>query len=142
MVSAAVEVRDVRKRFGPVQALAGVSLEVKAGEFFALLGPNGAGKTTLISALGGLARPDRGSLAVMGHDVGRDFRGARRAVGIVPQEIVFDPFFRLEGSRSRETGCTGLGLSIARNIARAAGGDVSIRNRPAGGLEAVLVLPR
>ena len=57
-------------------------------------------------------------------------------------ERVFDPFFRLEGSRSRETGGTGLGLSIARNIARAAGGDVSIRNRPAGGLEAVLVLPR
>jgi len=57
-------------------------------------------------------------------------------------ERVFDPFFRLEGSRSRETGGTGLGLSIARNIARAAGGDVSIRNRPSGGLEAVLVLPR
>jgi len=57
-------------------------------------------------------------------------------------ERVFDPFFRLEGSRSRETGGTGLGLSIARTIARAAGGDVSIRNRPAGGLEAVLVLPR
>lgn len=57
-------------------------------------------------------------------------------------ERVFDPFFRLEGSRSRETGGTGLGLSIARNIARAAGGDVWIRNRPSGGLEAVLMLPR
>jgi signal transduction histidine kinase len=57
-------------------------------------------------------------------------------------ERVFDPFFRLEGSRSRETGGTGLGLSIARNIARAAGGDVWIHNRPSGGLEAVLVLPR
>ena len=57
-------------------------------------------------------------------------------------ERVFDPFFRLEGSRSRDTGGTGLGLSIARNIARAAGGDVSLRNLPSGGLEALLVLPR
>jgi len=57
-------------------------------------------------------------------------------------ERVFDPFFRLEGSRSRETGGTGLGLSIARNIARAPGGDVSIRNRPSGGLEPVLMQPR
>ena len=63
----------------------------------------------------------------------------------IPEEMlerVFDPFFRLEASRSRETGGTGLGLSIARNIARAAGGDVSIRNHPSGGLEAVLLLPR
>ena len=57
-------------------------------------------------------------------------------------ERVFDPFFRLESSRNRDTGGTGLGLSIARNIARAAGGDVSLRNLPAGGLEASLVLPR
>jgi ABC-2 type transport system ATP-binding protein len=108
VVSAAVEVRDVRKRFGPVQALAGVSLEVRTGEFFALLGPNGAGKTTLISALGGLARPDSGSLAVMGHDVGRDFRGARRAVGIVPQEIVFDPFFTVRETLEIQSGYFGL----------------------------------
>jgi signal transduction histidine kinase len=63
----------------------------------------------------------------------------------IPEELlerVFDPFFRVEGSRSRETGGTGLGLSIARNIARAAGGDVTISNRPAGGLEALLTLPR
>ena len=63
----------------------------------------------------------------------------------IPEDLlerVFDPFFRLEGSRSRETGGTGLGLSIARNIARAAGGDVTIRNLPGGGLEALLTLPR
>ncbi|HEX3061588.1 MAG TPA: ATP-binding cassette domain-containing protein, partial [Usitatibacter sp.] len=69
----AVEARGVQKRFGPVRALAGVTLEVEEGEFFGLLGPNGAGKTTLISALGGLAIADAGSLAVMGHDVARDF---------------------------------------------------------------------
>ena len=57
-------------------------------------------------------------------------------------ERVFDPFFRLESSRNRDTGGSGLGLSIARNIARAAGGDVSLRNLPTGGLEASLVLPR
>ena len=108
MGAPAVEIRDVRKRFGRVQALAGVSLEVHAGEFFALLGPNGAGKTTLISALGGLARPDAGSLAVMGYDVARDFRQARRAVGIVPQEIVFDPFFTVRETLEIQSGYFGL----------------------------------
>ena len=107
-MSLAVEVRDVEKRFGAVRALAGVSLEVHQGEFFALLGPNGAGKTTLISALAGLAIPDSGSLAVMGHDVARDFREARRAVGIVPQEIVFDPFFTVRETLAIQSGYFGL----------------------------------
>ena len=108
MSGLAVEVRGVEKRFGAVQALAGVSLEVRAGEFFALLGPNGAGKTTLISALGGLVRADAGSLAVMGRDVVRDFREARRAVGIVPQEIVFDPFFTVRETLEIQSGYFGL----------------------------------
>jgi ABC-2 type transport system ATP-binding protein len=107
-MAAAVAVRDVEKRFGAVRALAGVSLEVEQGEFFALLGPNGAGKTTLISALGGLTRPDAGSLAVMGHDVTRDFRAARRAVGIVPQEVVFDPFFTVRETLQFQSGYFGL----------------------------------
>jgi ABC-2 type transport system ATP-binding protein len=104
----AVEARGVQKRFGPVRALAGVTLEVEEGEFFGLLGPNGAGKTTLISALGGLAIADAGSLAVMGHDVARDFRAARRAVGIVPQEIVFDPFFTVRETLEIQSGYFGL----------------------------------
>ncbi|HHB13441.1 MAG TPA: ATP-binding protein, partial [Chromatiales bacterium] len=68
---------------------------------------------------------------------------ADRGPGIPEQELehVFEPFYRLEGSRSRQTGGTGLGLSIARNIARAHGGELTLRNRPGGGLEAVLVLP-
>jgi ABC-2 type transport system ATP-binding protein len=107
-VGAAVEVRGVEKRFGSVRALDGISLEVRQGEFFALLGPNGAGKTTLISALGGLAVPDAGTLAVMGHDVKRDFREARRAVGIVPQEIVFDPFFTVRETLEIQSGYFGL----------------------------------
>jgi len=107
-MAVAVAVRDVEKRFGPVRALDSVSLEVEQGEFFALLGPNGAGKTTLISALGGLTRADAGSLAVMGHDVTRDFRAARRAVGIVPQEIVFDPFFTVRETLRFQSGYFGL----------------------------------
>ena len=90
------------------QALDGVSLDVQPGEFFGLLGPNGAGKTTLISALGGLARADAGELRVMGHDVTRDFRHARRAVGIVPQEIVFDPFFTVRETLEFQSGYFGL----------------------------------
>ncbi len=104
----AVEARAVHKRYGAVHALAGVSLEVRRGEFFGLLGPNGAGKTTLISALGGLARPDQGTLSVMGHDVERDFRAARRALGIVPQEIVFDPFFTVRETLEIQSGYFGL----------------------------------
>ncbi len=104
----AVEARAVHKRYGAVLALSGVSLAVGRGEFFGLLGPNGAGKTTLISALGGLVRADEGSLAVMGHDVERDFRSARRAVGIVPQEIVFDPFFTVRETLEIQSGYFGL----------------------------------
>jgi len=104
----AVEVRRVEKRYGAVRALDGVSLAVRPGEFFALLGPNGAGKTTLISALGGLAIPDAGSLSVMGHDVRRDYREARRALGIVPQELVFDPFFTVRETLEIQSGYFGL----------------------------------
>ena len=104
----AVEARGVHKRFGAVRALAGVSLEVRQGEFFGLLGPNGAGKTTLISALGGLVAPDAGTLTVMGHDVARDYRAARRAVGIGPQEIVFDPFFTVRETLELQSGYFGL----------------------------------
>ena len=104
----AVELRDVEKRYGSVRALAGVSLAIERGEFFGLLGPNGAGKTTLISAIGGLARPDKGTLRVMGHDVRDAYREARRAVGIVPQEIVFDPFFTVRETLELQSGYFGL----------------------------------
>ena len=94
----AIRIESVTKRFGSVLALAGVDLEIDQGEFFGLLGPNGAGKTTLISALAGLVRPDTGHLAVMGHDVISDYRAARQLLGVVPQELVFDPFFRVRES--------------------------------------------
>ena len=76
-------------------ALDGVSLDIEEGEFFGLLGPNGAGKTTMISVLAGLTRPSGGRVSVMGHDVQTDFAQARRKVGVVPQELVFDPFFNV-----------------------------------------------
>ena len=76
-------------------ALDGVSLDIEEGEFFGLLGPNGAGKTTMISILAGLARASAGTVTVLGHDVQRDYAQARRRLGVVPQELVFDPFFNV-----------------------------------------------
>ena len=104
----AVEVIDVARRFGAVQALAGVDLTVAEGEFFGLLGPNGAGKTTLISILAGLTRADRGTARILGHDVVTDFRAARRSLGVVPQELVFDPFFSVRETLEFQAGYFGL----------------------------------
>jgi len=89
----AVDVVAVSKSYPNVRALHRVSLRVEQGEFFALLGPNGAGKTTLISILAGLTRADSGTAAIMGHDTLGDYRNARINLGVVPQELVFDPFF-------------------------------------------------
>ena len=105
---AAIEVPQVHKRFGAVHALDGVSLEIDAGEFFGLLGPNGAGKTTLISILAGLARADAGSLRVMGYDVIAQYQRARRSLGVVPQELVFDPFFTVRETLRIQSGYFGL----------------------------------
>jgi ABC-2 type transport system ATP-binding protein len=105
---AAVEIVDVARCFGAVQALAGVDLVVEEGEFFGLLGPNGAGKTTLISILAGLTRADRGTARVLGHDVVTDYRRARRLLGVVPQELVFDPFFTVRETLRIQAGYFGL----------------------------------
>jgi ABC-2 type transport system ATP-binding protein len=107
-MSAAVEVVGVARRFGAVEALAGVDLAVNEGEFFGLLGPNGAGKTTLISILAGLTRADRGTARVLGHDVRTDYRRARRLLGVVPQELVFDPFFTVRETLRIQAGYFGL----------------------------------
>jgi len=104
----AIRIEGVTKRFGSVLALGGIDLEVAQGEFFGLLGPNGAGKTTLISALAGLVRPDAGRLAVMGHDVASDYRAARRLLGVVPQELVFDPFFTVRETLRIQAGYFGI----------------------------------
>ncbi len=104
----AINVQGVEKRYGKLTALDGVSLSVEPGEFFALLGPNGAGKTTLITALAGLTHVQAGSLKVMGHDVTTDYRQARRALGMVPQEIVFDPFFSVRETLRFQAGYFGI----------------------------------
>ena len=107
-MTAAIALQGAVKRFGDFTALAGVDLTIERGEFFGLLGPNGAGKTTLISLLAGLARPSEGSVRVMGFDVVRDYRQARRAIGVVPQELVFDPFFTVREILRIQSGYFGL----------------------------------
>ncbi|MEO6146208.1 MAG: ABC transporter ATP-binding protein [Sulfuriferula sp.] len=104
----AILVHQLHKQYGSLRALQGVDLEVQQGEFFALLGPNGAGKTTLISILAGLARASSGSAAVMGHDVVSDYRATRKALGVVPQELVYDPFFTVREGLRIQSGYFGL----------------------------------
>ncbi|MBL8450884.1 MAG: ABC transporter ATP-binding protein [Dechloromonas sp.] len=142
---AAVSLVDVVKRFGAVTALSGVSLEIAAGEFFGLLGPNGAGKTTLISCLAGLARPDSGSLSVLGRDVGREYREARRLLGMVPQELVFDPFFTVRETLRIQSGYFGLRRNddwideILVNLDLASKAEVNMRRLSGGMKRRVLV---
>ncbi len=104
----AIEISNVEKRYKSLQALGGVSLSIEEGEFFGLLGPNGAGKTTLISIIAGLIRADAGTVKIHGHDVVSDFRGARRKLGVVPQELVFDPFFTVRETLRLQSGYFGL----------------------------------
>ena len=108
----AVSFQQVSKNYpgakAPLRALDDVSFDIRQGEFFGLLGPNGAGKTTLISILAGLTRASGGRVAVMGHDVVDDYAAARRALGIVPQELVFDPFFSVRESLRIQSGYFGV----------------------------------
>ena len=107
-MSFALELSSVSKYFGEFRSLNNVSLTVQEGEFFALLGPNGAGKTTLINIIAGLSRASNGSARVMGFDVVDQFRDARRSIGIVPQELVFDPFFSVRETLRFQSGYSGL----------------------------------
>src|ERR1700712_1491803 len=104
----AIQITNVEKSYKSLKALGGVSLTIEEGEFFGLLGPNGAGKTTLISTIAGLIRPDKGSVAIHGHDVVTDFRAARMKLGVVPQELVFDPFFTVRETLRLQSGYFGL----------------------------------
>ncbi len=142
---AAVSIVDVVKHFGSLQALAGVALEIEQGEFFGLLGPNGAGKTTLISSLAGLVRPDSGVLKVLGHDVIKDFREARRLLGVVPQELVFDPFFNVRETLRIQSGYFGIRKNddwideILDNLDLTSKADVNMRRLSGGMKRRVLV---
>ncbi len=112
----AVRLRNATKRYGDFTALDNVSLDIRRGEVFGLLGPNGAGKTTLISLVAGIARPTAGKVEVLGYDVVRDYRITRRAVGLVPQEINFDPFFTVEETLIFQAGYFGIRLSEERLV--------------------------
>jgi ABC-2 type transport system ATP-binding protein len=90
------------------QAVDNVSLDIEEGEFFGLLGPNGAGKTTMISMLAGLSRPSSGRVTVLGCDVQTDYANARRKLGVVPQELVFDPFFNVREALRIQSGYFGV----------------------------------
>ena len=109
---AALLIDGVAKSYGELAALKGVSFHINPGEFFGLLGPNGAGKSTLISLIAGLTRMDRGRIEVMGHDTVRDFRTARRKLGVVPQELVFDPFFKVVDMLRIQAGYYGCGREV------------------------------
>jgi ABC-2 type transport system ATP-binding protein len=142
---AAIELCEVHKRFGDLQALSRIDLEVSEGEFFGLLGPNGAGKTTLISVLAGLVRADRGTVRVMGHDVRADYRAARRSLGVVPQELVFDPFFTVRETLRIQSGYFGMRDNrawideVMDNLDLASKADVNMRALSGGMKRRVLV---
>ena len=108
----AVSFQQVAKTYagarGSFRALDQVTFDIPQGEFFGLLGPNGAGKTTLISILAGLTRPSGGQVKVMNYDVQRDAAAARKVLGVVPQELVFDPFFTVREALRIQSGYFGV----------------------------------
>lgn len=104
----AVEFNQVVKNYADLQALKGVSFDVEEGAFFGLLGPNGAGKSTLINSMSGLVVPSSGSIKVHGKDVIADYRETRRALGLVPQELIADPFFNIRELLELQSGYFGI----------------------------------
>lgn len=107
-VRPAVSFEAVSKSFGSFIALDQVSFSIETGDFFALLGPNGAGKTTLISMMAGLTKIPNGKITIAGYDVANDYRNARHKIGVVPQELVFDPFFTVRETLRLQSGYFGL----------------------------------
>ncbi len=105
----AIRVEGLHKNYGSFQALKGIDLEVKKGEFFGLLGPNGAGKSTLINILAGLTRASQGQAFVQQYDVVKEYRQARQNIGVVPQETVQDVFFNVRDLLRIQSGYYGLG---------------------------------
>lgn len=141
----AIQIQNIVKQYPKLTALNGVNLEVKQGEFFGLLGPNGAGKTTLISILAGLTRATSGSVQVMGFDVQRDYQQTRRALGVVPQELSFDPFFSVYETLKWQSGYFGIKNNQAwidellENLGLTDKADVNMRALSGGMKRRVLV---
>lgn len=141
----AIRIDHVKKRYGSLQALGGVSLDIGEGEFFGLLGPNGAGKTTLISIIAGLARADEGKVAIRGHDVVTDYQSARKQIGVVPQELVFDPFFTVRETLRMQSGYFGIRNNddwideVMHNLHLTSKADANMRSLSGGMKRRVLV---
>jgi len=145
----AISFQNVSKSYagarGAVHALDDVSFDIAQGEFFGLLGPNGAGKTTLISILAGLARASSGSVKVLGHDVVTDYAAARLQLGVVPQELVFDPFFSVREALRIQSGYFGVRNNDAwidellANLGLADKADANMRQLSGGMKRRVLV---
>jgi ABC-2 type transport system ATP-binding protein len=109
MTAAAIEIRDLQKTYaGGKRALEGVTLDVPRGQIFGLLGPNGAGKSTMINILAGLVNKTGGSASIWGFDIDKHPRNAKASIGIVPQEIIFDPFFTPKETLEIQAGLYGV----------------------------------
>ncbi len=118
----AIRIRDLVKRYAPAGkgegklALQGVSFDVPRGQVFGLLGPNGAGKSTLINTLAGLVTKTSGTIDIWGHDIDQDRRNAKGSIGIVPQEVVFDPFFTPIEVMELQAGLYGVPKAMRRSL--------------------------
>ncbi len=108
IIMPAIQFTQVTKKYAQLQALKGISFDIEQGSFFGLLGPNGAGKSTLINCMSGLVVPTSGKIMVQGHDVIKDYRQARRLLGLVPQELISDPFFTIRELLLIQSGYFGL----------------------------------
>ncbi len=141
----AIEIVGVQKRYPKLQALNNIRLTIEEGEFFGLLGPNGAGKTTLIHILAGLTRADGGIVRVCGQDVVSSFRAARRTLGVVPQELVFDPFFTVRETLRIQSGYYGFSHNedwideVIANLGLTAKADANMRTLSGGMKRRVLI---
>jgi ABC-2 type transport system ATP-binding protein len=147
--TAAIEVSGLVKEYGELRALDGLDLRVEDGEFFGLLGPNGAGKTTFIEILVGLTRKTGGTATVFGHDVVDDYREARDAIGLAPQEYNVDRFFPIREVLEHKAGYHGIPPAAASDRADAALQRVGIYDKRderfdwlSGGMKRRLLLAR
>src|SRR5204862_7662972 len=117
MTEAAIEIRDLQKTYaGGKRALDGIMIDVPRGGIFGLLGPNGAGKSTLINILAGLVTKSGGSASIWGFDIDEHPRNAKRSIGVVPQEILFDPFFTPKEALEIQAGLYGIPKADRRTM--------------------------
>src|SRR5918996_6346847 len=117
MTEAAIAIRDLQKTYqGGKRALDGVSFDVARGGIFGLLGPNGAGKSTLINILAGLVTKSGGAASIWGFDIDQHPRHAKRSIGVVPQEILFDPFFTPREALEIQAGLYGVPKAERRTL--------------------------